>query len=305
MQLLDFYSFIYDRQEIWHKKEFLKLPPPWTEDEILQTYKFCNCYRELDRCSQHLIKWVISAKMPVEDKIFNIILFRFFNIDGFFKNIGWVATAKSYDWLAWQYSLDSLKEEGATLFNLAYRAAPVPYDKSHRPGDKHVQILMLMRDIAKNIKPLRRKLENAKTLQEAHQWLWDIKLFGGFFAYQVLTDLTYIPGFLSQNINSYVHVGPGAEGGIDLLQSPRQKKLNYEDFCKHLFHMQAVCFPALYQRKGKQWMNVRYGDAYYQSPYLSLSNIQNCLCEFRKYHNLKNNPRARKRYYKGVNNGIR
>lgn len=31
-------------------------PRPWTEDPILASYRFTNCYRAADRVSQHLIR---------------------------------------------------------------------------------------------------------------------------------------------------------------------------------------------------------------------------------------------------------
>jgi len=38
--LLGFFEFIYDRQEIWHNRFVENQEFPWTEDEVLQEYKF-------------------------------------------------------------------------------------------------------------------------------------------------------------------------------------------------------------------------------------------------------------------------
>jgi hypothetical protein len=43
-----FYDYINERHAIYLKR-FIGEPPPWTDDEILQTYSFCNVYRELDK----------------------------------------------------------------------------------------------------------------------------------------------------------------------------------------------------------------------------------------------------------------
>jgi hypothetical protein len=52
----NYFRFIYERQLVWYKRHVLKLPPPWTEDEIMQKYKIINMYRQLDRCTIYLLK---------------------------------------------------------------------------------------------------------------------------------------------------------------------------------------------------------------------------------------------------------
>ena len=43
-----FYNYINERHAIYLKRSIGE-PFPWTDDEILQTYSFCNVYRELDK----------------------------------------------------------------------------------------------------------------------------------------------------------------------------------------------------------------------------------------------------------------
>ena len=47
--------WIEERESIRRKKEELRLEPPWTEDKILQEFKFCQVFREDDRTS----RWVL------------------------------------------------------------------------------------------------------------------------------------------------------------------------------------------------------------------------------------------------------
>lgn len=53
-----YWYFAYERQNIFWKKLDGK-KAPWTDDPILQEYKFCNSYRVNDRVSQYLLKNVI------------------------------------------------------------------------------------------------------------------------------------------------------------------------------------------------------------------------------------------------------
>ena len=76
----EFWYFASERQKIWYKK-MIGQNPPYTDDQILQEYKFCNAYRVLDRASQYLLKNVIYNGKEYLDKdmIFRIILFKIFN----------------------------------------------------------------------------------------------------------------------------------------------------------------------------------------------------------------------------------
>ena len=75
-----YWYFAYERQNIFIKK-LNGEPYPWTNDEILNTYKFCNSYRVNDRVSQYLLKNVIynGINYSKETMLFRIILFKLFN----------------------------------------------------------------------------------------------------------------------------------------------------------------------------------------------------------------------------------
>ena len=58
------------------------LPLPWTDDPILQAFKFTNAYRASDRVSQYLISRVIYRDdMPGDaaEVVFRVLLFKLFN----------------------------------------------------------------------------------------------------------------------------------------------------------------------------------------------------------------------------------
>ena len=75
-----YWYFACERQNIFLKKLNGDLLP-WTNDKILQEYKFCNSYRVNDSVSQYLLKNVIynDGKYNYDDMIFRIILFKLFN----------------------------------------------------------------------------------------------------------------------------------------------------------------------------------------------------------------------------------
>jgi 5-hmdU DNA kinase, helical domain len=79
-QVFDTYwCFAAARQEVYQAR-LRGDSGPWTQDPILATYRFTNCYRAADRVSQYLIKEVIyRGDQDAEEVLFRILLFRFFN----------------------------------------------------------------------------------------------------------------------------------------------------------------------------------------------------------------------------------
>jgi len=69
-----------ERTNIYYKKEILKEKAPWTEDEILNKYKFVNTKRKWDRESRWLLKNIVNnSNLTYEEKLLNCILFRVIN----------------------------------------------------------------------------------------------------------------------------------------------------------------------------------------------------------------------------------
>ena len=61
-----------ERTSIYYKKEILKHPPYWTDDEILRSYKFVNTKRTWDRETKWLLANVINnSNVSYENKILN------------------------------------------------------------------------------------------------------------------------------------------------------------------------------------------------------------------------------------------
>lgn len=300
INILDFYEFVYDRQKIWYDRFVVGKPAPWTKDKYLSTFKFCNCYRENDRGTQYLIKTIINRKdLSLEDKFLNCVAYRRFNLPGFFDWIDGPMVCNTFFLNTYISCLDQRKEEGHNLFNDAYIVSQTPYNRKFGRKEKHVQQLLILRDVAKEGKVFMAAIRQMP-FHEIHQFLKDsIFGMGDFLAYQTVTDLTYFPEFKNKwDVNSFVAMGPGSKPGVDLLFPKRIA--DYETCCESLWRAQEEYFNRLRKEKGKEWMAVRYSTPYCASAYLSLSNIQSCLCEFRKYVMLQLNPNKRKRYYKGV-----
>jgi hypothetical protein len=84
-----------ERENIRIQKEVSKLPPPWTDDSILQQYKFCQVFREEDRTTKQ-DKWVTGAYIVKSP-------------NGMDKVTG-VAECISHMWERKNYLIDKLEE---------------------------------------------------------------------------------------------------------------------------------------------------------------------------------------------------
>ncbi|MER5046536.1 nucleotide kinase domain-containing protein, partial [Morganella morganii] len=78
-----------ERTSIYYKKEILNLPPYWTEDEILRSYKFVNTKRTWDKETKWLLKNITSNnELSYDNKILNSFLFRVVNKSDTLNEIG-------------------------------------------------------------------------------------------------------------------------------------------------------------------------------------------------------------------------
>ena len=88
-QILAFFNYIYQRELIRQSKSNLD-PWPWTDDPILQKYKFTNVKRRNDRTTQHFIK-IYNAHLGSDPAValYNCGVFRYFGTMEWANEFGW------------------------------------------------------------------------------------------------------------------------------------------------------------------------------------------------------------------------
>lgn len=208
-----YWYFAAERQNVFYKK-LQGEKAPWTDDKILQEYKFCNAYRASDRVSQYLIKNVIynGKKYSDEDMIFRIVLFKIFN-----KELTWEIlcsklgdiSLENFNFKNYCKILEEAKESGEKIYTDAYMSCAnkaFGYDKKH---ENHIALLeqMFIKDKTQN------KILNSKNMEEVFNIIKQYPLIGSFMAYQLVTDINY-----SEVVNfserEFTVAGPGSERGI-------------------------------------------------------------------------------------------
>lgn len=265
-----YWKFAVKRQEVFFNRIEGKAFP-WTDDKILQTYKFTNAYRASDRVSQYLIKNVIYGKdgFSPEDQCFRIILFKLFNkietweyMEEYFGEISY----ETYNFERYNKLLMQKIASKEKVYSAAYI---MPSGKSSFGFDKkHQNNLRLLEYMMQTGLP--KKIAKAKTLKELYEILLNYPSLGSFLAFQFAIDINYSE-LCDFSEMSFVAAGPGAKSGIQKCFG-NLCGFEYEDIIKYVsekqeeeFEKRGLKFKSLFGRK------------------LQMIDCQNLFCETDKY----------------------
>ena len=265
-----YWKFAVKRQEVFFNKLYNK-NYPWTDDEIIQKYKFTNAYRASDRVSQYLIRNVIyeNKNLTPEDQCFRILFFKLFNkIETweYVSNAIGEITYSSYEYNRYNDVLTEMIDEGKKIYSAAYI---MPSGKSFFGfSKKHQNNLKLLEYVMKS--GLSRKIAKAKSLKELYAILLSYPTLGPFLAYQFAIDINYSE-LCDFSEMSFIIAGPGAKNGIRKCFGDIGK-YSYEDVIRCVAERQSEEF----EERGLGFQNL-FGRK------LQLIDCQNLFCEIDKY----------------------
>jgi hypothetical protein len=195
---------------------------PWTDDPILQAYRFTNTYRVADRVSQYLmrdIQYHPDRSQAPNELFFRTILFKIFN-----KIETWEALERAHGPLAWQtadldaidVTLSRMLEHGQRVYSAAY-IMPAPLLGKPRKHSNHLALLArMMAD------RLPGRLRQALNLQTVYESILSYPGIGRFLAFQYSIDLNYST-LLDFSESDFVVAGPGALDGISKCFKPTDR----------------------------------------------------------------------------------
>lgn len=209
-----YWKFAYERQRVFESRLDSR-QGPWTDDPIIQAYKFCNVYRVTDRVSQYMIRDVCYNPEPSEpdDRIFQIVAFRTFSNIATWESVRTIlGRAPIIDDLLdgkFEQALEQTKEKLGKLYTGAFiLCASDAYGRRR----KHLNHVELFKDMFVNQR-LGKKIITAKSLEEVYQFLHTFPLMGDFMSYQTAIDLNYSE-LVNFSENDFTKAGPGALRGI-------------------------------------------------------------------------------------------
>lgn len=202
-----FFWWINERHRIWCKRND-GMDPPWTTDPTMQTYKFTNVFRELDRGTlvlRHLLKDEHDPKVV----IFTCFWYRLFGREDLLRRVGICR-----DWPSLSTGIHKQVKEGRRLYTGAYMTTGV------RGEEKYLTTLRATKQIEAEL-PLLLKSASNGSLERLFYKILEQNYYGisNFLAYEVVSDLRHYSTVMPEvtDADSWANIGPGCKRGLERL----------------------------------------------------------------------------------------
>lgn len=279
-----------ERESIRKKKEAGDAPP-WTQDPILQTYRFCNVRRRDDRVSRWLIENFYCHDDNFEDLLVRlkwVALCRWVNWPPTISAIHLHGNADQITWDSINLPkigelIDDICGSGTKAWTGAYMIrAPSPRKNPGMTKGRFVAEVVVGQGLD-SVKDELLAAIGSNRLEPTWRAFCKAPNWGSFMAGQVVADLTYTPLLESaEDLYTWAPIGPGSKRGFNRLMGlPLAHPVkDHEGWCQLL----RLWREKLIQRLGPEYVD------------LTLHDIQNCLCEVDKYLRVKKGegrPRAK------------
>lgn len=267
MRAAELYAFMEEREAI-RLRRAAGFPAPWTNDEILQRYRFTNVKRAHDRTTRELTRDFYCARAawesPFGTVLFNCAKFRYFGMPEFARVVGWTTT--QYDPNELAALAESERAAGRPVYTGAYIIRSSEGPKSEFIAHQVLAPLYKQRDYI------------ADVASSTHSWRRTIETlskfmgFGGtgFMAKEATLDLMLCPKYneFFDDRNEWCPLGPGARRGLNRAYNrSASTKISDKQMLEEL--------RALFAARVDYWSP--------EAVKLELHDIQFQLCEFDKY----------------------
>lgn len=275
-----FFEFMNERESIRIKKEAGE-PWPWTDDEILQTYKFTNVKRSDDKTTRHF-KTIYDAHESAADWefVYNAGVLRYFGTIAYADKVGW---QERWDPQHLKDCVVDLRERGIKAFTGAY----VITNNAVSAPKEDVVVDTFLAPLLESSSSIAKVARVTQSWEKACDEIRKVRGFGGrgFMAKEVIQDVILTP-LLSgaTDLDTYTPSGPGARRGLN--------RVFGRDVKHRLSEAQAL-------EEMRYLFSVRDDYLAAHMPPLNLHDIQFQLCERDKYLRVERGegrPRAKYHY---------
>jgi hypothetical protein len=282
--LKQFFYWIHERQEIWNKRVNLELPAPWTDDEILRTYKFTHACRDLDRLSIYYIRNLLSnlenTEKSKKELVLNTMIYRLFCKIETWELIGYIHLDEwNEKWEAAKKAVINRKKSGQPVFTDAYFVYTMwTIQDDPTIHDKVLNALKLIEMWKDDLDDIYNHVVKSKNMRELVEYYSSLPCVGKFNAYEFVCDFAWAKKYrnidlVKWSIDSYTSVGPGAKKGLGYIFKESGNLSDIE------------CI--IYLRSVVRHYLTEYGFDDLKlppdTPYLDMRCIEHSLCEYSKY----------------------
>ncbi len=278
-----FFKFARERYQVFLNKE-AGLPKPWTQDEVLQSYRFCNVFREDDTTT----KWIrenITPEAYGATFLGAMIIARWFNRIETLELL-WGTDYRDNLLDKW-FTVDVWKNAMRERLNGVQPLVTGAYMIKTPPDLTKLEGLL---DCLGKILPDAERLqdefvEDGVTLEEATERLMTYPYLGPFMAYEVVTDLRHTILSEASDIMTWANPGPGAIRGIGRVvnECPDTFRSNQKPLM--LVHMRSLLKES---RDPDNWPA--------EWPSWEMREVEHWLCEYAKICNALEGKKLKRRY---------
>lgn len=238
-------------------------PAPWSDDPIIQQYRFCNMRREDDRVT----KWIHTNWLREDPQAwFAMYIARVFNNPATLEAVGYPTP-----WTPARYKrivdiCSKRQNDGIKIFNPAYRVVSAAHTGP---------TLLTYTKIFDEVWAERKTINLAKTtsLQTLVGQLLKFEGLGTFLAAQVIADIKWLPSLRGvEDWYTFASSGPGSRRGLNrLVGNPVEQSWREPDWHATLLELRKQALPKFHNDLRK----------------LDAQNLQNTLCESDKFFRVK------------------
>lgn len=206
-----FFDFMNERHAIYLRRaageEF-----PWTNDPILQKYKFTNIYRELDKGTVWNREKIREPYNDHPELFFNLAAYRCYNLESTQAALGFI---ENYDAGSVVSKLHKLSNAGMKVFTGAYVITGTLQDEEGNYPDKVTQVFGIMLNQLWN-RRVELEPQPGDTLHSAFTRIAHaVKGMGKFITYEIISDLRWTRYLnTASDIMEWANPGPGAKRGM-------------------------------------------------------------------------------------------
>ena len=264
MKVLDLWRFIHKRHSIYCRRVG-GATKPWTDDLILQSYRFCNMYRELDTETQWIAQNWRTPHAENPDLWFAMVVARLLNWHETLDELGFPVPWNCAHFMG---KMIGRRERGSKVFNGAYIVSTNgrAMGKLEYIAD---EVLSPMWQNRSSLRPYK-----GDTLASFAARLRTCMGMAGFMVGQVIADTKYtFPLLDAGDWMTWAISGPGSRRGMNrVLDLPLATAIREDRWLQHLQQLSTELAP-LIQDAG--------------FPCMHNQDLQNCLCEFDKYERVR------------------
>lgn len=275
--------WITERESIRLKRE-KGLSAPWTDDEILQNYRFCNVVRMEDKVSKWLMENWYKPNYDDPNILMACALARHLNKPEILSKIGF---PEKYDPDRWLKICRRYIKEGHKCFNSAYIITGKCFSNKRYGTKLETVLYSTIRQFAEDPVDLTEDLlfyDVPDTMKEFVAKMVDrYELIGTFMAGQIAADFHWGTSHTFKDVKYWAAVGPGSRRGMNLIHKrPLKFSLRQPQFEEELQDLIDKLDNRLDSKLRKRMEGIDY---------------QNCLCEISKYdRTLWGNGRPKQKY---------